>query len=97
MKDVEREIDPDAIKSPGEEQESEPEEEIRIGMIKRCKDGSEWLITHFCDVCKVGLCSERQLEAHNAGKPHEKKVCSLPIAMNHSIDQSILYCTEVRP
>ena len=48
--------------------------EVGIGSVKKDKDGTEWLITHWCDVCRVGLCSERQLEMHNAGKSHKKKV-----------------------
>ena len=54
--------------------EEDGAEEVGIGSIKKAKDGSEWLITHWCDICRVGLVSQRQLEMHNAGKNHLKKV-----------------------
>ena len=74
MKDVEKDSEP---KPEGEGEEGH--QMFGIGSVKKAKDGSEWLITHWCDVCKVGLTSERQLDIHNAGKPHEKKVGASPI------------------
>ena len=60
--------------TPMEEEQVEEQQELGIGSIKKAKDGSEWLITHWCDVCRVGLCSQKQYDVHLAGKPHEKKV-----------------------
>lgn len=60
--------------TPMEEEQVEEQQELGIGSIKKAKDGSEWLITHWCDVCRVGLCSQKQYDVHLAGKPHEKKL-----------------------
>ena len=74
MQDVDPEQEPEQEQDPEQGHEKEV---YTVGMVKRCKDGSEWLITHFCEVCQVGLCSLKQYESHCAGKPHAKKVSSL--------------------
>ena len=62
----------------GKDDYEEGNQEYGIGTIKKCKDGSEWLITHWCDVCRVGLCSQHQFDVHTAGKSHQRKVCAFP-------------------
>jgi len=41
---------------------------------KWANDDREWVPTHWCEVCNVGLSSQRQLDLHLNGKNHEKKM-----------------------